>query len=90
MSDININLLLNSAFTKGRQTLWLGMVARSDAHLPSIQMVASSILQSGKYSFLVIGHEIISTAILSQPLIQLVHLSVYGKRMCTKYLVNLG
>ena len=31
------------------------------------------------------GHEIISTVILSLPLIQEGQLSVTGKRMCTKY-----
>ena len=40
-----------------------------------------------QYSFVEIGHEIISTAILSLPLslplLQLGQLSVTGKRMCT-------
>ena len=35
-----------------------------------------------------IGHEIISTAFLSLLLIQVGQLSVTGKRMCTKVLVN--
>ena len=38
-----------------------------------------------KYSFMEFGHEILSTAILSLPLIQEGHLSVTGKRMCSKY-----
>ena len=36
-------------------------------------------------SFVEISHEIISTAILSLPLIQEGQLSVAGERMCTKY-----
>ena len=36
-------------------------------------------------SFMEMGHEIISTAILSLRLIEELHLSVTGKRMCTKY-----
>ena len=32
-----------------------------------------------------LGHEKISTAILTLPLIQEEHLSVTGERMCTKY-----
>ena len=36
-----------------------------------------------------IGHEIISTAILSIPLIQVGQLSVTGERMCTKYWLTL-
>ena len=38
-----------------------------------------------KHYFMEIGHEIISAAILSLPLIQVRQLSVTGKRMCTKY-----
>ena len=38
-----------------------------------------------QYSFVEIGHEIISTAILSLPLIQEGHMSVTGERMFTKY-----
>ena len=38
-----------------------------------------------QHSFIEIGHEIISTAILSLPLIQVVQLAVTGERMCTKY-----
>ena len=38
-----------------------------------------------QYSFVETGHEIISTAILSLPLIQEVQLSVTGERMCTEY-----
>ena len=38
-----------------------------------------------QHSFVEIGHKIISTAILSLPLIQEGQLSVTGERMCTKY-----
>ena len=38
-----------------------------------------------KHSFVAIGHEIISIAILTIPLIQEEQLSVTGERMCTKY-----
>ena len=38
-----------------------------------------------KHAFVEIGHEIISTAILSLPLIQVGPLSVTGERMCTHY-----
>ena len=38
-----------------------------------------------QYSFVDIGNKIISTAILTLPLIQEGHLSVTGERMCTKY-----
>ena len=38
-----------------------------------------------QHSFVEIGHEIISTAILSKLLIQVGHLSVTGEWMCTKY-----
>ena len=38
-----------------------------------------------QHSFVEIGHEIISTAILSLPLIEEGQLSVTGKRICTKY-----
>ena len=37
-----------------------------------------------QHSFVSIGHEIISTAILSLSLIQVVQLSVTGESMCTK------
>ena len=38
-----------------------------------------------KYSFVAVGHEIISTVILSLLMIQEGQLSVTGERMCTKY-----
>ena len=38
-----------------------------------------------QHSFVEFGHEIISTAILSLPLIQEGQLLVTGERMCTKY-----
>ena len=37
------------------------------------------------YSFVEVGHEIISTVILSLLMIQEGQLSVTGERMCTKY-----
>ena len=37
----------------------------------------------GRHSFVEIGHEIISTAILSLPLIQVGQWSITGERMCT-------
>ena len=57
------------------------MVARSDAHLPGMQAVVGSILTSGNILSR-FGHEIISTASLSLPLIQ-GQLSVTGERICT-------
>ena len=36
------------------------------------------------HSFMEIGHEIMSTAILFLPLIQIVELSIIGERLCTK------
>ena len=48
-----------------------GPVARSDARPPGIQTVAGSILGSGKIFVRGHGHKIISTAILSFPLMQL-------------------
>ena len=56
-----------------------------DAHLPGLKTVAGSILTSGKILSLRFGHENISTAILSLPLIQEGQLSVTGGRMGTKY-----
>ena len=41
--------------------------------------------QVRQHSFVKFGHEIISTVILSLPLIQEGQLSVTGERMCTKY-----
>ena len=38
-----------------------------------------------KPSYVEIGHEIISTAIISLPLIKVGQLSFTGERMCTKY-----
>ena len=75
--------LNNESFTFVEQ----GPVAWSDEHSPDMQMVAVSILGSGNilYSFVETGHEIISMAILSLPLIQAGQLSVTGQRMCTLY-----
>ena len=42
-------------------------------------------LYARQHSFVEFGHEIISTAILSLPLIQEGQLSVTGERICTKY-----
>ena len=47
-----------------------GPVARSDVHPPSIQTVVGQSSSPAKYSYMEIGHEIISTAILSLPPIQ--------------------
>ena len=38
-----------------------------------------------QHSLVAVGQEIISTAILSLPLIQVGQLSVTGERMCTKF-----
>ena len=38
-----------------------------------------------QHSFVEVGHEFISTTILSLPLVQAGHLSVTGERMCSKY-----
>ena len=46
------------------------MVARSDARPSGMQLVADSILTSSTYSWKENGHEKISTAIISLPLIQ--------------------
>ena len=70
--DIQVLLL----FTHFEQP---GPVARTDACPPDTQMVRSS--GPAKHSFIEMGHEIISMAILSLPLIQEGHLSVTGKRM---------
>ena len=48
----------------------LGPVARSDARPPGMQTVAGLILGVQQHSFVEIGHESISMAILSLPLIQ--------------------
>ena len=61
---------------------WLGPVARSDAGGHGFSPLVR------QYSFVEIGHEIISTAIPSLPLIQVGQLSVTGKRKCTKYLLT--
>ena len=60
----------------------LGLVAESDAHQTGIQEAAGSIMQ---HSVVHIGHEVVSMAILSLPVIQVGQLSVTGKRVCTKY-----
>ena len=46
-----------------------GVDARSDARPPGMRPVADSILKSGKHSWEKIGHEKISTTIISLPLI---------------------
>ena len=61
-------------------------VTRSDARPFGVQTVAGSILGSDE----TFGHEIISTAILSLPLIQVGQLSVTGERMCTKYWLGIS
>ena len=59
-----------------------GAVARSDAWYADGRGFDPHIRQP---SFVEIGHEIMSTAILSLPLIQEGQLSVTGARMRTKY-----
>ena len=51
----------------------------------------SQVRSSGqaKHSFVEIGHDIISTVILSQLLIQVGQISITGERMCTKYWISL-
>ena len=60
-----------------------GVVARSDARPPGMRPVADSTLTSGILSWGEIGHEKVSTTIISLPLIQEGQLSVIGERMCT-------
>ena len=62
-----------------------GPLVQSAAHLTAIQEVFSSRLGPSPITLVDIGHEIISTAILSLLLIQLGQLSVNGKIMCTFY-----
>ena len=62
-----------------------GAVAQSDVHPPGMRTVAGLILTSGNILSWLFGHEIISTAILSLPLIQVGQLSVTGEGMYTKY-----
>ena len=62
-----------------------GAVARSNARPPGIRTVAGSILTFGNIFSWIFGHEIISRAILFQPLLQVEQLSVTCERMCTKY-----
>ena len=64
-----------------------GRLARSDAPPPGMGMVAGMILWSS--SFMVTGHEIISTAILSLSLIQVGQLSVTGERMVNRLRLSL-
>ena len=49
----------------------------------SSQDVAGPIPRSGEHSFIEVGHEILSTAIL--PLIKVGLLSFTGERMCTDH-----
>ena len=82
----NIYLSLEYSLHCMSTLLWLpGLVARLDECPPGILMVTGSSSSPGKHFFIEIGHEIISKAILSLPLIQVEQLSVTGKRMCTKY-----
>ena len=55
------------------------MVARSDARPPGMRPVADSILTFGTHSWEEIGHEKISTTIISLPLIQEGQLSGTGE-----------
>ena len=65
--------------------LHVGPVSRSDARPPGMRTVTGFHPHVRQHSFMVIGHETISTAILCLPLIQEAQLSVTGERMCTKY-----
>ena len=58
-------------------------MARSDARPPGMRRVADSILMSGTGSWEEIGHDKMSTTIISLPLIPEGQLSVTGERMCT-------
>ena len=60
-----------------------GVEARSDARPPGMRPVTDSTLTSGTHSWEEIGHENISTTIISLPLIQEEQLSVTRERMCT-------
>ena len=67
-----------------------GVVARSDVCPPGMLTVSRRTVAGfdpyiRQHSFPEIGHEIISMAILSLPLIQEGQLSVTGERMGTKY-----
>ena len=75
--SININLKLTLHIMPSA-------VDQSDARPPGMRTVAGSIITSGNilpWRF----HEIISTTILSLPLIQEGQLSIIGERMCTRY-----
>ena len=67
------------------QKFWLGAIAQSVAMSLGNQEAPQSILASSTSFREDFGHENISTAILSLPLIQEEHLSVNGKKMCTLY-----
>ena len=60
-------------------------VSRSDGRLPRVFRRSRVDLRPAKHFFVETGHEIISTAILTLPLIQVGQLSVTGERMCTMY-----
>ena len=64
------NLVLSQIFAAGHMTAWHAVSRRFD---PRVQQL----------TFVEIGHEIISTVIISLPLIQAGQLSVTGKRMRT-------
>ena len=57
---------------------WPGLVTWSDAHPPGNQTGLRFDPRVRQHSCMEIGHEIISTAILSLPLIQVGHSSVTG------------
>ena len=77
-------ILLSSDFTLYLEGQCQGAVAWSDLH-PQPGGWLRFDPQVRQNSFMEFGHEIISTAILSLPLIQEGQLSVIGERMCTKY-----
>ena len=62
--------------SKTSSCVQLAPVAQLDVHWPGLWTVVGSILGSCNIPFVEIGHEVISTAILSLPLIQVGQLSV--------------
>ena len=59
-----------------------GPVVRSDARPPGMRTVRGFDPRVRQHSFVEIGHEVISTSILSVPLIQVGQLSITGERIC--------
>ena len=71
--------------------LWLGLYDNSMSNKTESTLLARGSSSVGfnphvrQHSFMETGHEIISTTILSLPLIQEGQLSANGERMCTQY-----